>query len=155
MMVWKIFLFQGSILRFHLNLPGCTVFNGRNDFGVSPNLGETCHSTKNPNWVWKKGISMRTFLVRRCWHVFNISAFDHIPYLFKTKLSTFYTPNLWPAPNASSLSPHNSNRPAGANKRLVEVNMYHICQHFILPLTMDNACSYVELVANDLQVPGA
>ena len=29
MMVWKmIFLFQGCILRFHVNLPGCTIILG-------------------------------------------------------------------------------------------------------------------------------
>lgn len=36
-----------------------------------------------------------------------------------------------------------------------KVNMYHICQHFIIPLTSEHACSYVELVASDLQPPGA
>eukprot|EP00913_Durusdinium_trenchii_P034169 g31978.t1 len=34
-----------------------------------------------------------------------------------------------------------------------KVNMYHICQHFIIPLTSEHACSYVELVASDLQPP--
>ncbi|CAE6929336.1 HERC1, partial [Symbiodinium sp. CCMP2456] len=37
--------------------------------------------------------------------------------------------------------------------RWLDVNMYHICQHFILPLTRRESCSYVELVASDLQPP--
>ncbi|CAE8690688.1 unnamed protein product [Polarella glacialis] len=33
------------------------------------------------------------------------------------------------------------------------VNMYHVCQHFVLPLTKAEGCSYVELVASELQPP--
>eukprot|EP00439_Symbiodinium_sp_Y106_P082361 s337_g21.t1 len=41
----------------------------------------------------------------------------------------------------------------GSPLRWLDVNMYHICQHFVLPLTRRESCSYVELVASDLQPP--
>ncbi|CAJ1354669.1 unnamed protein product, partial [Effrenium voratum] len=41
----------------------------------------------------------------------------------------------------------------GSSLRWLDVNMYHVCQHFILPMTKEQECSYVELVASDLQPP--
>ena len=41
----------------------------------------------------------------------------------------------------------------GSPLRWLDVNMYHVCQHFILPMTKEQECSYVELVASDLQPP--
>merc|ERR1719361_1781024 len=32
-------------------------------------------------------------------------------------------------------------------------NMYHVCEHFIMPITKTAACSYVEIVASEVQKP--
>ena len=35
----------------------------------------------------------------------------------------------------------------------VELNMYHLCEHFVVPLTKRYQCSWVEMVATSEQLP--
>ena len=63
MMVWKMFLlFQGCILRFHVNLSGCIFFMGLRDFNKTArklNLFSSCFSMFSQmfldasTWCWK------------------------------------------------------------------------------------------------------
>ena len=51
MMVWKmIFLFQGCILRFHVNLPGCILVSGRVLSVYYFIIKETQPWSQSPNW---------------------------------------------------------------------------------------------------------